>query len=64
MELHLEKPWSFVKSKMMEHNTKLTEKDLIYEKGKEDELLARLSKMMGRSKQAIKEWIESLSHND
>ena len=64
MELQLEKPWTLVKQKLMEYNTKLTEDDLYYEKGKEDELLERLSKKMGRSAQEIKEWIESLSFND
>jgi uncharacterized protein YjbJ (UPF0337 family) len=64
MELQLEKPWKMVKEKLKEHNTKLTDDDLNYEKGKDDELLERLSKKMGRSKQEIKEWIESLSFND
>jgi len=64
MELLLEKPWMLVKGKLMEHNTKLTEDDLYYEKGKEDELLERLSKKMGRTTQEIKEWIESLSFNE
>ena len=64
MELQLEKPWKFVKEKLMEHNTKLTDEDLYYEKGKEEELLDRLSKKMGRTPQEIREWIESLSFND
>ena len=63
MELQLEKPWNLVKEKMMEHNTDLTDADLNYEKGKDDELLDRLAKKMNRSKQEIKEWIESLSFN-
>jgi len=64
MELQLEKPWKQVKEKLKEHNTKLTDDDLVYEKGREDELLERLSKKMGRSVQEIREWIESLSFND
>ena len=64
MQLRLEKPWKFVKDKLMEHYTALTEDDLHYQKGKEDELLERLSKKMNRSKQEIKEWIESLSFNE
>jgi hypothetical protein len=64
MQLQLEKPWKFVKGKLMEHNTALTEEDLQYEIGKENELLERLSKKMSRSKQEIKEWIESMSFND
>jgi len=64
MQLQLEKPWKDVMARLMEHNTKLTAADLQYEKGKEDELLERLSKKMSRSKQEIKEWIESLSFNE
>ena len=63
MELQLEKPWSQVKEKLKEHDVKLTDDDLRYEKGKDDELIERLSKKMGRSAQEIKEWIESLSFN-
>jgi hypothetical protein len=47
----------------MERNTELTEEDLHYEKGKDDELSERLSKKMGRSELEIKEWIESISFN-
>jgi hypothetical protein len=64
MELQLSKPWKFVKDKLMEHNTGLTEEDLEYEKGKEDELLDRLSRKMGRSRREIKDWIESMSFNE
>jgi hypothetical protein len=64
MQLQLEKPWALVRDKAMEHYPELTEDDLRYEKGKEDELLIRLAQKMGRSKQEIKEWIESLSFNE
>lgn len=64
MELQLEKPWQIVKEKLKEHNIALTDADLYYEKGREDELMERLAKKMNRSKQEIKEWIESLSFND
>ncbi|MEP6749480.1 MAG: general stress protein CsbD [Bacteroidota bacterium] len=64
MELQLEKPWKLVKEKLKEHDSKLTDDDLNYEKGKDDELLERLSKKMNRPKQDVKEWIESLSFND
>ena len=64
MELKLEKPWSEVMAKLMEHNRELTKEDLKYEKGKEEELVARLAKKMNRSEQEIKEWIESMSFNE
>ncbi len=64
MELQLSKPWKFVKEKLMEHNTGLTDDDLQCEEGKEDELIDRLARKMGRSKPEIKDWIESMSFND
>ncbi len=64
MELILEKPWKLVKEQMKEHNTDLIDDDLQYEKGKEDELLDRLSKKMHRTMMEIKVWIESLSFNE
>ncbi|MEO6315180.1 MAG: general stress protein CsbD [Chitinophagaceae bacterium] len=64
MNLRLEKPWKQVKEKLMEHDTKLTDADLQYEEGKEDELLERLSKKMGRTTEEVREWIESISFND
>lgn len=64
IELQLEKPWDQVMARLMEHNTDLTKEDLYYEKGKEEVLLERLSKKMGRPVQAIKEWIESMSFNE
>lgn len=64
MELQLDKPWKFVKEKLMEHNTNLTEEDLQYEKGNADELIDRLAKKMSRSPREIKDWIESMSFND
>ena len=63
MQLQLERPWEEVKEKLKEHNTKLTDADLVYEKGKDDQLVERLAKKMGKSAQEIKEWIESLSFN-
>ena len=63
MELKIEKPWEQVAAKMMEHEKNLTKEDLHLEKGKEDELLQRLSAKMNRPPSAIKEWIESLSFN-
>ena len=62
-ELKIEAPWSEVKEMLKEINTDLTDEDLTYEKGKEKELLERLSRKMGKSVPEVKEWIESVSHN-
>ena len=42
-ELKLEAPWPEVKEMIQEINMDLTDEDLKYEKGKEKELLERLS---------------------
>lgn len=61
-KLNLENPWSEVKEKIKEVNYDLTDDDLAYEPGKEDELLNRLSKKMNKSTEEVKGWIESISH--
>lgn len=38
----------------------LTDDDLRYEEGKEDELIGRLQKRTGKTKQELKDWIDSL----
>ncbi len=63
MELKLEQPWTQVKEKLKEHHKKLTDEDLFYEKGKEEELISRVSKKIGRPAKEAKEWIESMSFN-
>lgn len=60
--LKLETPWSEVKEKIKEVNYDLTDADLLYEPGKEDELLNRLAKKMHKSHEEVKGWIESISH--
>jgi len=62
-ELKLEAPWDEVKEMLKEINLDLTDDDLIYEKGKEKELLERVSRKLGKSVPDTKGWIESVSHN-
>jgi len=61
--LHLEAPWSEVKERLKEINTDLTDEDLQYKPGEEDALLERLSAIMHRPKENIRELIESVSAN-
>jgi len=61
--LSLGTDWEEVKAKIKERNISITDEDLHYEKGHEDELLERLSKKMNRSKEDTKAFIESISHN-
>lgn len=60
--LKLEAPWHEVKEKIKEVNYDLTDADLQYEPGREDELLNRLSQKMHKSTEEVKGWIESISH--
>ena len=61
--LKLDSPWHQVKEKMKEINIDLTDEDLAYEPGKEDDLFARLQQKMKGSKEDIKGIIESISSN-
>jgi len=59
----LNAPWDVVKERMKENNIDLTDEDLQYQRGKEDELLERLQQKIKRSKNDIKILIESISSN-
>jgi len=61
-QLKLEESWEEVKEKMKEVNTSLTDEDLFYEKGKEDELLNRLAKKLKKTPEDVKGLIESVSY--
>ncbi len=62
-ELKLEAPWDEVKEMLQEINVDLTDDDLCYERGKEKELLERLSRKLHKDIPEVKGWIESVSHN-
>jgi hypothetical protein len=61
--LKLEAPWSKVKEKLKENDITLTDEDLEYKPGQEDELLEHLAQKMKKDKQAVKIYIESISAN-
>jgi hypothetical protein len=62
--LHLESPWHEVKERIKETHPELTDEDLNYQPGKENILLERLSKKMGKDIPTVKAWIESVSYNN
>ncbi len=62
-QFKLQAPWPEVKERIKEHNLELTDEDLVYEPGKEDELLERLQRKMHINKEKIQMLIESLSYN-
>jgi uncharacterized protein YjbJ (UPF0337 family) len=63
-QLKLQQPWEMVKEDLKENNIYLTDEDLDYIPGQEDQLLERLEKKMKLSKERIKELIESISTNE
>ena len=62
-QLKLEKPWDQVKEILKEINVELTDDDLTYKPGQEEQLLERLGKKMKKTKADIKAMIESVSSN-
>ena len=52
--------WNELKGKIKQEYAELTDDDLTYEEGQEDEMLGRLQKKIGKSKQEVKDWIDSL----
>jgi hypothetical protein len=61
--LRLQAPWQEVKEKLKEINVELTDSDLVYEPGREDELLQRLAAKMKKDPSAVKALVESISFN-
>ncbi len=62
--LKLEKSWEQVKELLKENDHELTEEDLRYKPGEEQELLDRLAKKMNRSPGEVKMLVESISANE
>jgi uncharacterized protein YjbJ (UPF0337 family) len=59
-KLELKGRWNEIKGKIKQANANLTDDDLKYEEGKDDELLGRLQKKLGKSKDELVQWIRSL----
>ena len=59
-ELELKGKWNILKGKIKQSYAELTEDDLKYEEGKEDELLGRLQEKTGKAKDELIEWIRNL----
>lgn len=58
--LELKGRWNELKGKMKQANGSLTDDDLKYEEGKDDEMYGRLQKKLGKTKDEIVDWIRSL----
>ena len=52
--------WNEVKGKLKQKYAQLTDDDLTFAEGKDDELLGRLQQKLGKSKEDLRSEIESL----
>jgi uncharacterized protein YjbJ (UPF0337 family) len=59
-KLQVKGAWNEVKGKMKQKYAKLTDDDLTFVEGKEDELLGRLQQRLGKTKAEIQKEIESM----
>jgi uncharacterized protein YjbJ (UPF0337 family) len=51
--------WNTVKGKLKQAYGNLTDDDLKYEEGKDDELLGRLQQKTGKTKDDLRKWFKS-----
>ena len=58
-KLQIKGNWNVLKGKLKQSYANLTDDDLIYEEGKEDELLGRLQKKTGKSLEDLNKWFKS-----
>ena len=59
-ELQLKGNWNELKGKIKQKYADLTDDDLKYEEGKDDELIGRLQQKIGKTKDEVISWIQSL----
>jgi uncharacterized protein YjbJ (UPF0337 family) len=58
--LNLKGDWNEVKGKLKQRYAELTDDDLMYVQGKEDELIGKLQKKIGKSRRRIVAEIEGI----
>lgn len=59
-KLRIKGTWNEVKGKLKQKFGELTNDDLLYEEGQDEQLVGRLQKKLGKSKDEIEKLIESL----
>jgi len=50
--------WNIIKGKLKQEYGDLTDDDLAYEDGKEDEMIGRIQKKVGNTKEDVKNFID------
>ncbi|MCX2492738.1 CsbD family protein [Pedobacter sp. PF22-3] len=59
-KLELKGAWNELKGKVKQAYADLTEDDLKYEEGKDDELYGKLQQKTGKTREQIVDWLKSL----
>ncbi|MEO5716779.1 MAG: CsbD family protein [Luteolibacter sp.] len=59
-KLEMKGTWNETKGKLKQKYAGLTDDDLLFEEGKEDELLGRLQKKVGQTKEDLRKAISEL----
>jgi uncharacterized protein YjbJ (UPF0337 family) len=59
-KLQIKGSWNELKGKLKQQYGNLTDDDLVFSEGKEDELFGRLQKRLGKSKDEVRQMIEKL----
>ena len=60
MKLQMKGSWNEIKGKLKQKYGQLTDDDLTFAEGKDDELLGRLQKRLGRTKDELRSEIEKM----
>lgn len=59
-KLKLKGNWNELKGKIKQQYADLTDDDLMYEEGQDEELLGRIQKKTGKTKEDLAKWIDEL----
>jgi uncharacterized protein YjbJ (UPF0337 family) len=59
-KLQIKGSWNELKGKLKQSYGNLTDDDLVFAEGKDDELVGRLQKKLGKSKEEVRQMIEGL----
>lgn len=52
--------WNELKGKVKQQYADLTDDDLLYAEGKEDELLGKLQQKTGKTKEQVEDWLDKM----
>jgi uncharacterized protein YjbJ (UPF0337 family) len=59
-KLEMKGSWNELKGKLKQQYGNLTDDDLVFAEGKEDEFLGRLQKKLGKNKDEVRQMIEKM----